>query len=197
MSKFDKAKVEIVNEKTLSDQWTRLSSFDIDYTDSAGETHRLEREIYHRTPAACILLYDPKRETVILVRQFRLPAHLTGFPGWMIEVPAGLLDGDHPEEAIRREAIEETGFRVREVNFLFKAFTSPGAVVEVMHFFAAVVDATDRIGSGGGLADEHEDIDVLEVKLADAMAMIEAGEIYDAKTIILLQWATLNRAGLK
>ena len=75
-----------------------------------GETHRVKREIYHRTPAACILLYDPKRETVILVRQFRLPAHLTGFPGWMIEVPAGLLDGDHPDEAIRREAMEETGY---------------------------------------------------------------------------------------
>ncbi|MFS8115805.1 NUDIX domain-containing protein [Rhizobium jaguaris] len=197
MSKFDKAKVEIVSEKTLSDQWTRLSSFDIDYTDSMGDTHRLKREIYHRTPAACILLYDPKRETVILVRQFRLPAHLTGFPGWMIEVPAGLLDGDHPEEAIRREAIEETGFRVRDVHFLFKAFTSPGAVTEIMHFFAAVVDTTDRIGRGGGLADEHEDIEVLEVKLADAMAMIEAGEIYDAKTIMLLQWAMLNRPGLK
>ncbi|MBB5572071.1 MULTISPECIES: NUDIX domain-containing protein [Rhizobium] len=197
MNKFDKAKVEIVSEKTLSDQWTRLSTFDIDYTDSAGETHRVKREIYHRTPAACILLYDPKREKVILVRQFRLPAHLTGFPAWMIEVPAGLLDGDHPEEAIRREAMEETGFRVREVRFLFKAFTSPGAVTEIIHFFAAVVDTADRIGDGGGLAHEHEDIEVLEVPLTETMAMIEAGEIYDAKTIMLLQWAILNRASLK
>ncbi|MBB4570177.1 NUDIX domain-containing protein [Rhizobium leucaenae] len=197
MNKFDKAKVEIVSEKTLSDQWTRLSTFDIDYTDSAGETHRVKREIYHRTPAACILLYDPKREKVILVRQFRLPAHLTGFPAWMIEVPAGLLDGDHPEEAIRREAMEETGFRVRDVRFLFKAFTSPGAITEIIHFFAAVVDTADRIGDGGGLAHEHEDIEVLEVPLAEAIAMIEAGEIYDAKTIMLLQWAMLNKASLK
>ena len=197
MNKFEKAKVEIVSEKTLSDQWTRLSTFDIDYTDSTGETHRVKREIYHRTPAACILLYDPRREQVILVRQFRLPAHLTGFPAWMIEVPAGLLDGDHPEEAIRREAMEETGFRVRDVRFLFKAFTSPGAITEIIHFFAAVVDTTDRIGDGGGLAQEHEDIEVLEVPLAETMAMIEAGEICDAKTIMLLQWAILNRASLK
>ncbi|MBB3608981.1 NUDIX domain-containing protein [Rhizobium sp. BK602] len=197
MSKFDKASVEIVGEKTLSDGWTRLSTYDIDYTDSEGETHRLKREIYHRTPAACILLYDPKRETVVLVRQFRLPAHLTGFPGWMIEVPAGLLDGDHPEEAIRREAIEETGFRVRDVRFLFKIFTSPGSVTEIIHFFAAIVDTTDRVAAGGGLADEHEDIEVLEVRLNDAVAMIESGEIYDAKTVMLLQWAALNRASLK
>jgi ADP-ribose pyrophosphatase len=115
----------------------------------------------------------------------------------MIEVPAGLLDGDHPEEAIRREAMEETGFRVRDVHFLFKAFTSPGSVTEIMHFFAAVVDTTDRVGNGGGLAHEHEDIEVLEVKLTKAIAMIDAGEIYDAKTIMLLQWAMLNRASLK
>ena len=197
MNKFEKAGVEIVSEKTLSDQWTRLSSYDIDYTDSEGETHRLKREIYHRTPAACILLYDPKRETVVLVRQFRLPAHLSGFPGWMIEVPAGLLDGDHPEEAIRREAIEETGFRVRDVRFLFKVFTSPGAVTEIIHFFVALVDTTDRVAAGGGLADEHEDIEVLEVRLSDAVAMIETGEIYDAKTVMLLQWAALNKASLK
>lgn len=196
MNKFERARVEIVNEKTLSDQWTRLSNYDIDYTDSSGETHRLKREIYHRTPAACILLYDPKRETVILVRQFRLPAHLTGFPAWMVEVPAGLLDGDHPEEAIRREAMEETGFRVRDIRFLFKTFTSPGAVTEIIHFFVAIVDTTDRIADGGGLAGEHEDIEVLEVRLADAVAMIEAGEIYDAKTIMLLQWAALNKMSL-
>ncbi|MFT4183145.1 MAG: NUDIX domain-containing protein [Rhizobium sp.] len=197
MNKFEKASVEIVSEKTLADQWTRLSSYDIDYTDSEGETHRLKREIYHRTPAACILLYDPKRETVVLVRQFRLPAHLSGFPGWMIEVPAGLLDGDHPEEAIRREAIEETGFRVRDVRFLFKVFTSPGSVTEIIHFFVALVDTTDRVAAGGGLADEHEDIEVLEVPLSDAVAMIETGEICDAKTVMLLQWAALNKASLK
>ena len=197
MTKFEKAKAEIVSEKTLADQWTRLSTFEIDYTDSRGEKHRLKREVYHRTPAACILLYDPKRETVVLVRQFRLPAQLVEEPAWMIEVPAGLLDGDDPEAAIRREAMEETGFRVRDVRFLFKAMTSPGSSTEVIHFFAAVIDTSDRVADGGGLAEEHEDIEVLEVRLSDAMAMIERGDIYDAKTIMLLQWAVLNVTSLK
>lgn len=193
----DTTRVKISGEKTLSDDWTRLSSYAIDYTDMKGETYRLHREIYHRTPAACILLYDPVRETVVLVRQFRLPAHLQGYAGWMIEVPAGLLDGDQPEAAILREAMEETGYRVRNVSFLFKALTSPGSVTEIVHFFAATVDTADRITAGGGLASEHEDIEVLEIPLAQAMRMVEAGEIFDAKTIILLQWAMLNRESLK
>ncbi|PST21080.1 ADP-ribose pyrophosphatase [Rhizobium sp. JAB6] len=197
MSKFEKARAEIVSEKTLADQWTRLSTFELDYTDSRGEKHRLKREVYHRTPAACILLYDPRHETVVLVRQHRLPAQLVGEPAWMIEVPAGLLDGDHPEAAIRREAMEETGFRVRDVRFLFKAMTSPGSSTEVIHFFAAVIDTTDRVADGGGLAEEHEDIEVLEVRLSDAIVMIEKGDIRDAKTIMLLQWGALNAAGLK
>ncbi|TCR92987.1 NUDIX domain-containing protein [Rhizobium sp. BK376] len=192
----DKARVKIVSDRTLSNEWTKLSSYDIDYRDSKGETHRLRREIYHRTPAACILLYDVKRETVVLVRQFRLAACLEGHAGWMIEVPAGLLDGEQPEEAIRREAMEETGYRVRGVRFLFKAMTAPGAITEIVHFFAASVDTSDRIASGGGLASEHEDIEVMEVPLADAMRMVETGEIFDAKTIMLLQWAMLNRASL-
>ncbi|MBB3382656.1 MULTISPECIES: NUDIX domain-containing protein [Rhizobium] len=197
MSKFENAKAEIVSEKTLADQWTRLSTFEVDYTDSRGERHRLKREVYHRTPAACILLYDPKRETVVLVRQYRLPARLVGETSWMIEVPAGLLDGDQPEAAIRREAMEETGFRVRDVRFLFKAMTSPGSSTEVIHFFAAVIDTSDRVADGGGLAEEHEDIEVLEVRLPDAIVMIETGDICDAKTIMLLQWAALNVASLK
>lgn len=197
MTDKSKARVAIVGEKTLSDEWTRLSRYAIDYTDRAGETHRLRREIYHRTPAACILLYDPKRETVVLVRQFRLPVHLCGENGWLIEVPAGLLDGEHPEEAIRREAVEETGYRVTNVRHLFKAYTAPGSVTEFVHFFAATVDSADRISDGGGLDHEHEDIEVLEIPLVDAMRMIETGEICDAKTIMLLQWAVINRDTLR
>ncbi|RDJ13690.1 NUDIX domain-containing protein [Rhizobium grahamii] len=197
MTKFDKAKAEIVDEKMLSNGWTRLSNFQIDYTDSEGETHRLQREVYHRTPAATILLYDPKRDTVVLVRQFRLPVFLHGEPAWVIEAPAGLLDGDAPEVAIRREAEEEAGFRVRDVRFLFKAHSSPGSSMELLHFFAATIDTTDRVSDGGGLAHEHEDIEVLEVPLNRAVAMIEHGEIVDLKTIALLQWATLNRESLR
>ncbi|WFR96387.1 NUDIX domain-containing protein [Rhizobium tumorigenes] len=193
MTKFDKAGVAIVAQTTLSKGWTELSSYDIDYTASDGATHRLKREIYHRTPAATILLYDPHKETVVLVRQFRLAAHLNGDPGWMIETPAGLLDGEEPEAAIRREAMEETGYRVRDVRFLFKAYMAPGAVTEVVHFFAAVIDTGDRLSEGGGLVEEHEDIEVMEVPLSEALSMIETGAIIDGKTIMLLQWAGLNR----
>ena len=197
MSGADARKAVIVDRKTLSDEWTRLSRFDIDYTDAQGTTHRLKREIYHRTPAACILLFDPAREIVVFVRQFRLPVRLEGQGGWLIEVPAGLLDGEHPEEAIRREALEETGYRIRTIRPLFKAFTSPGSVTEFVHFFAATIDVGDRVAPGGGLDHEHEDIDVLEIGLAEAMAMVDSGEICDAKTILLLQWAMLNRASLR
>jgi nudix-type nucleoside diphosphatase (YffH/AdpP family) len=196
MTKFEKARAEIVGDETLSKGWTRLSNYLVDYTDSEGETHRVSREVYHRTPAATILLYDPKHGTVVLVRQFRLPLQLHGEPAWILEAPAGLLDGDEPEAAIRREAMEETGFRVRDVRLLFNAYSSPGSSMEVIHFFAAAIDTTDRVSNGGGLAEEHEDIEVLEIPLEKAMAMIESGEIVDLKTIVLLQWAVLNRTAL-
>jgi ADP-ribose pyrophosphatase len=189
-------RVKIVSDTTLSQGWTRLSEYEIDYTDRKGATHRLKREIFNRTPAACILLHDPKRDIVVLVKQLRLPAYLIGEAAFMIEVPAGLLDGDEPEAAIRREAAEETGYRVRHARFLFKAMMSPGSVTEIVHFFHASVDLTDRIGEGGGLEDEHEDIVILELPLDDAIAMVDSGEIFDAKTIMLLQWAAINRASL-
>ncbi|MBB3310884.1 ADP-ribose pyrophosphatase [Rhizobium sp. BK196] len=192
-----KAKVEIVGKATLSDGWTKLVGYQLDYTDRKGETHRLPREVYHRTPAACILLYDPKRDVVVLVKQFRLPVYLNGDPAWMIEVPAGLLDGDEPEAAIRREAMEETGYTVRDVRFLFKSYTAPGSITEVVHFFAATIDADDRISDGGGLAEEHEDIEVLEVPLQEAFVMVERGEIIDLKTITLLQWVLLNKGEVR
>jgi ADP-ribose pyrophosphatase len=189
-------RVKIVGEKTLSDGWTRLSEYELDYEDRKGATHRVKREIFQRTPAACILLHDPKRDVVVLVKQFRLPALLIGEQSFMIEVPAGLLDGDHPEEAIRREAMEETGYRVDDVRFVFKAMMSPGSVTEIVHFFHAPIDLSDRVNDGGGLAEEHEDIVVMETPLDDAIAMIDSGEIIDAKTIMLLQWAAINRASL-
>ncbi|MDQ0133520.1 ADP-ribose pyrophosphatase [Neorhizobium galegae] len=189
-------RVKIASEKTLSDGWTRLSNYEIDYTDRGGETHRLHREIYHKSEAACILLHDARRDTVVLVKQFRLPAYLSGKPAWMIEVPAGLLDEDHPEDAIRREAMEETGYRLRDVRSLFKAFMSPGAITELVHFFYAPIDLADRVNGGGGLAEEHEDIEVLELPLDEAVAMIGSCDIIDAKTIMMLQWAAINRASL-
>ncbi|PCK87981.1 ADP-ribose pyrophosphatase [Rhizobium sophoriradicis] len=192
-----KSRMKIVSEQTLSNGWTRLSSYLLDYIDRKGATQQLKREVYHRTPAACILLYDPKRDVVVLVRQFRLAVHLNGDPAWMIEVPAGLLDDDHPEQAIRREAMEETGYHLRDARFLFKCYPSPGAITEVVHFFVSLIDITDRVAEGGGLDEEHEDIEVLEVPLGEAAQMIENGEIFDAKTIMLLQWALLNRNKLR
>ncbi|ANL39965.1 UNVERIFIED_ORG: ADP-ribose pyrophosphatase [Rhizobium esperanzae] len=192
-----KSRVKIVSAETLSNGWTKLSSYLLDYIDRKGATQRLKREVYHRTPAACILLYDPRRDLVILVRQFRLAVHMNGDPAWMIEVPAGLLDDDHPEQAIRREAMEETGYHLRDARFLFKCYPSPGAITEVVHFFVSVIDIADRVAEGGGLDEEHEDIEVLEVPLDEAAQMIENGEIFDAKTIMLLQWALLNRNKLR
>jgi ADP-ribose pyrophosphatase len=189
-------RTRIVRQDVLSEGWTKLSNFELDYTDREGGSHRIHREIYHRGEAAAILLFDAARDTIVLVKQFRLPAHLTGNPDFMMEVPAGALDGDQPEEAIRREAMEETGYRLREVRFLFKAFMSPGAITEVLHFFYAPISLGDRVQQGGGLAEEHEDIEVLEVPLDDAIAMIGTGEICDAKTIMLLQWAVINRSTL-
>lgn len=196
MTDEQRAKIDIVEKKLLSDNWYHLHRVTFDYTGSNGQTVRLNREIYDRGNGATILLYDPKRDVVVLVRQFRMPAYLNGHSGWMIETPAGLLDGDHPEEAIRREAIEETGYQVRDVRFLFKCFMSPGAVTEIVHFFVARIDVEDRMTEGGGLDEENEDIEVLEVKLSDALAMIETGEIHDGKTIMLLHWAVLNRSAL-
>ncbi|OHV20656.1 NUDIX domain-containing protein [Rhizobium sp. RMa-01] len=192
-----KSRVKIVSAETLSNGWTKLSSYLLDYIDRKGATQRLKREVYHCTPAACILLYDPQRDLVILVRQLRLPVHLNGDPAWMMEVPAGLLDDDHPEQAIRREAMEETGYHLRDARFLFKCYTSPGAITEVVHFFVSLIDIADRVAEGGGLDEEHEDIEVLEVPLDEAAQMIENGEIFDAKTIMLLQWALLNRNKLR
>jgi ADP-ribose pyrophosphatase len=189
-------RVKIISDKTLSEGWTRLSAYELDYKDGSGQTQRLHREIYHRGEAAAILLHDPQRDIVVLVKQFRLPAHLLGDPSWMIEVPAGLLDRDHPEEAIRREAMEETGYKLRDVRFLFRVFMSPGAITETVHFFYAPISQSDKTEEGGGLAEEHEDIEVIEVKMADAVAMIERGEICDAKTIMLLQWLQLNHGSL-
>ncbi|MBT9368420.1 NUDIX domain-containing protein [Rhizobium sp. CSW-27] len=197
MSGGKDATIHIVEKKLLSDNWCHLYKVSFDYSGANGVTHRLEREVYDRGNGATILLYDPARDVVVLVRQFRIPAHLNGYSGWLIETPAGLLDGEHPEEAIRREAIEETGYQVRDVRFLFKCFMSPGAVTEVVHFFAAIIDTSDRVSEGGGLDEENEDIEVLEVPLASALGMIETGEICDGKTIMLLQWAQLNRASLR
>ncbi|WP_275790230.1 NUDIX domain-containing protein [Pararhizobium gei] len=197
MTKFENARIEVLKDETLSKNWYHLRNVTFNYTGSNGVTKKLKREVYDRGNGATILLYNPRRDSVILVRQFRMPIHLNGHSGWLLETPAGLLDGDQPAEAIRREVMEETGYLVTDVRPVFQAFMSPGAVTENIHFFAAIIDATVRAEDGGGAAHEDEDIEVIEVSLAEAMAMIETGAICDAKTIMLLQWAKLNREELQ
>ncbi len=197
MMKFRDAKVAIVSDETLSDNWYHLRKVTFDYTGSNGKTQRLEREVYDRGNGATILLFDPVRRSVVLVRQFRMPTHLNAHSGWLLETPAGLLDGDDPADAIRREVMEETGYEITAVQEVFSAFMSPGAVTERIYFFAALIDAGKRAGAGGGLAEEAEDIEVVELPLEEAMAKIRTGEICDGKTIMLLQWAMLNQDRLK
>ena len=183
-------RVRMRAEKLLSDAWYLLRSFTFDYLGNDGEWSEQRREVYDRGNGATILLRDETRDTVLLTRQFRLPAYLNGHPdGMLLEAPAGLLDGDDPETAIRREAEEETGVRVGEVRRLFEVFMSPGSVTERVHFFAAPYARADRVAAGGGVAAEGEDIEVVELKLAEAIAMIERGEIVDGKTVLLLRLA--------
>jgi nudix-type nucleoside diphosphatase (YffH/AdpP family) len=152
----------------------------------------LHREVFDRGNAAALLPYNPASRTVVLVRQFRLPAYLSGHDDLMVEAAAGMLDNETPERRIRAEAEEETGYRLRHVRKVFEAFMSPGAVTERLHFFVGEYDPSMRVGSGGGVADEGEDIEVLELAIDQALAMIADGGIVDAKTIMLLQYAALN-----
>jgi nudix-type nucleoside diphosphatase (YffH/AdpP family) len=183
-------RVRIREERLLSDAWYTLRSFTFDYEAGDGTWTEQRREVYDRGNGATILLRDETRDTVLLTRQFRLPAYLNGHPdGMLIEAPAGLLDGDDPETAIRREAEEETGYRVEAVTKVGEYFMSPGAVTEKLVFFTASYRADARVSGGGGLAGEGEDIEVIEVTLAEALALVERGEIVDGKTVLLLRLA--------
>jgi nudix-type nucleoside diphosphatase (YffH/AdpP family) len=188
-------RVRIQDVETLSQDHYVLRKYRFDYRGSDGTWRPVVRQVYDRGNGAVILLFDRQRRTVVLVRQFRLPALVNGHPdGFLLEAPAGLLDEREPAEAIRREAMEETGFEVVRVEPLFAPYMSPGSVSERLHFFTAEIDATMRDGDGGGLAEENEDIEVVELPFDEALAMIGRGEIADAKTIMLLYHARI--AGL-
>lgn len=186
--------IRILEERLLSDNWGTLKKYRFAMTQRNGERQEHLREVYDRGHAAVILLCNREANTVVLCRQFRLPVHLSGDPGWLIEACAGLLDGDTPEACARKEAEEETGYRPHAVHHVFDSYMSPGSVTERLSFFIGEIVSGDRISAGGGLAHEGEDIEVLEIAFAEAMAMVERGAIIDAKTIMLLQHAAL--AGL-
>ena len=185
-------RITVLDRQTLSKRFVNLERVTIEHATRSGGRIIVEREIHDHGNAAAILLYDPNRKSVVLVRQLRVPVYLNGGEGWMIEIPAGLLDGDHPAEAIAREAMEETGYLVENAEYLFDAYMSPGTLTERVSFFAAEIDLTRKAGEGGGLASEGEDIEVLELTLDAAFAMTGTGEICDGKTIMMLQWAKMR-----
>jgi nudix-type nucleoside diphosphatase (YffH/AdpP family) len=177
----------------LATAWHVLRRTTFDYRHRDGRWTREQRETYDRGDGATILLYDPDRATVLLTRQFRYPAYVNGHPdGMLLETAAGLLDDDDPADAIRREAGEELGVTVGELQHVFGVWMSPGSVTERLHFYAAAYTPATRTGPGGGVAAEGEDIEAVELPFTEALAWIYDGRIADAKTIMLLQWAALR-----
>lgn len=186
-------RVRIVEERLLSDNWYTLKTTRFEYRRRDGRWQLQQRETYDRGNGAALLLFNAARGTVVLIRQFRFPAYVNGCAdGLLIEACAGLLDGDDPQACICREAAEETGFRVRAPRKVFEAYMSPGSVTEKLHFFVAEYDDRDRLSAGGGEEAEGEDIEVIELPLSDALAMVRSGAIQDGKTIMLLQYAALH-----
>ncbi len=185
-------RVRVQKIETLADNWYILRKATYDFLRNDGTWQTQTREAYDRGNGATILLYNRDRRTVILTRQFRYPAFSNGYDDLLIETPAGLLDDQSPEESIRKETVEETGYQVDHVRKIFDVFMSPGSVTERVHFFVAEYDHGARQEPGGGLHHEGEDIDTLELPFDDAYQMILDGRIKDAKTIMLLQHAKLH-----
>jgi nudix-type nucleoside diphosphatase (YffH/AdpP family) len=189
---MENSPVRIHAEELLSDNWYVLKKYTFDLRRRDGSWQSQTREIYDRGNGATILLYNRERRTVLLIRQFRMPTYVNGYHGYLIESAAGLLDNASPEERIRLEAEEETGYRVGHVEKIYSAFMSPGSVTERIHFFIGEYQPGDRVSDGGGLEDEGEDIEVLELGFEAALAMVESAEIVDGKTIMLLQYLELR-----
>ena len=185
--------IKNIRKQVLSDNWYILNKYTYEYhrEDGTWETH--EREAYDRGNGAAILLYNKAKGTVVLTKQFRMTTYVNGNEdGMMIEACAGLLDGDHPEDCIRKEVSEETGYTITNVRKVLQCYMSPGSVTEILYFFVGAYEEHMKLGEGGGAADETENIEVLEMSLTEALAMITSGAIKDAKTIMLLQHAKLN-----
>ncbi|RYC69924.1 MULTISPECIES: NUDIX domain-containing protein [Spirosoma] len=190
-------RIRITDEKLLSDNWYVLRRYTFDYLGKNGQWTTQQREAYDRGNGATILLHNPETDTVILTRQFRLPTYVNGndtggpLAGMLIETCAGLLDNDDPQTAILRETEEETGYRLQSVEKVMEAYMSPGSVTEKLFFYLAEYTADTEREAGGGI--DEEEIDILELPLSQAMAMIGTGEIRDGKTIMLLQHLRLRQ----
>lgn len=189
-------RVNIKKTEILSNNWYTLKKVTFDYQLKSGKWIEQNREAYDRGNGATILLFNQTTKTVILTRQFRLPSYINGnASGMLIEACAGLLDLDNPEDCIRRETEEETGFKIKDVKKIYEAYMSPGSVTEILYFFVAEYSKEMKTSSGGGV-DEHEDIEVMELYFSQALGMIVSGEIKDGKTIMLLQYLQIHYPAL-
>ena len=186
-------RIKINTIDVLSDNWYTLKKVNFDYQLEDGSWQNQNREAYDRGNGAVILLYNKEKRTIILTKQFRMPTYMNGNnDGMMIELPAGILDNEAPESAIKRETEEETGYRITEVQKVFEAYMSPGSVTEILYFFIAAYQKEMKVGDGGGHEEEHENIEVLEIPFTESLEMIKTGELKDAKSIMLLQYAQIN-----
>ena len=186
-------KVRNIKREVLSDNWYTLRKITFEYLKKDGSWETQSREAYDRGNGATILLYNKEKRTVILTKQFRMPTYVNGNKtGMLIETCAGLLDDDDPTECIRRETQEETGYEISSVEKIFEAYMSPGSVTEIVYFFIAAYKDSMKVGKGGGVEEEQEEIEVLELTIETAVEMIERGEIKDGKTIMLLQYIQLK-----
>lgn len=187
-------RIRNIKKELLSDNWYTLNKFSFEYQKDDGSWEEQHREAYDRGNGAAILLYNKKKGTVILTRQFRMPTYVNGNEdGMMIEACAGLLDGDNPEDCIRKETEEETGYQIENVKKVIETYMSPGSVTEILYLFIGEYEDRMKVGEGGGAEDETENIEVLEHPFEKALQMIATREIKDAKTIMLLQYAAVNK----
>ncbi|MEM6893262.1 MAG: GDP-mannose pyrophosphatase NudK [Bacteroidota bacterium] len=186
-------KVRNIKKELLSDNWYSLEKVTFEYQKADGEWETQVREAYDRGNGAVILLYNKAKQSVVLTRQFRMPTYLNGNEtGMMIEACAGILEKGNAEETIRMEVEEETGYRITEVQKVFESYMSPGSVTEILYFFLGEYEDDMKVSEGGGAEDETENIEVLELPFTAAFEMVKKGEIKDAKTIMLLQYAKLT-----
>ena len=185
--------IKNIQKELLSDNWYTLNKFTFEYQKKDGTWESQQREAYDRGNGAGILLYNKRKGTVILTKQFRMPTYVNGNEdGMMIEVCAGLLDGDNPEDCIRKETEEETGYKIADVKRVLETYMSPGSVTEILYLFVGAYEEKMKVSEGGGAEDETENIEVLEYPFETAINMIASGEIKDAKTILLLQYAQIQ-----
>lgn len=190
---MEKEKIKIIKTEVLSDNWYTLRKVTFKRELNDGTWQEQSREAYDRGNGATILLYNKAQKTVILTRQFRLPTFVNGNPsGMLIEACAGLLDKENAEDCIRRETEEETGYKISDVRKIFELYMSPGSVTEILYFFIAEYSKDMKVNEGGGAEHEQENIEVLEIPYAEALSMMESGEIKDAKTVVLLQYLQLK-----